>query len=370
MDQRGARPQHEFLSSSSRDFHPTDVIEDADGSLLVVDTGGWFYRGCPTSQFAKPELLGGIYRIRRDGMTPLVDPRGTRIDWTAQSAAQLIKLLNDTRFAVRQQAITECARRGKSIIPTLSTMVRRGDIRVRRNCLWALARLVQQPSTADQATDAIIAARLDREPSIRQLALRSLGQSVSKISTDVIAAQLSDPDPAVRRETAATLGKLGGADDIRSLLDAFDRAQDRSEEHAIIYAMIEINQPDRLYAQAMNVTSQGAEATARKRMPMLITVLGQLKPSLLESREVLAALESADPSVHQTAREFVLSRPDLTEAASGLLCQWLADEDRLLSKRRDRTPADRQLGWQRQRRCPDRQNPPAQRPSEIQNLRA
>ena len=29
----------DFLVSNSRDFHPTDVLEDADGSLLVIDTG-------------------------------------------------------------------------------------------------------------------------------------------------------------------------------------------------------------------------------------------------------------------------------------------------------------------------------------------
>ena len=39
--------QHEFLASSSREFHPTDVLEDADGSLLVVDTGGWFLPRLP-----------------------------------------------------------------------------------------------------------------------------------------------------------------------------------------------------------------------------------------------------------------------------------------------------------------------------------
>src|SRR5947209_2584870 len=31
----------DFLMSDNNDFHPTDVIEAADGSLLVVDTGGW-----------------------------------------------------------------------------------------------------------------------------------------------------------------------------------------------------------------------------------------------------------------------------------------------------------------------------------------
>ena len=71
--------QREFLSAVSRDFHPTDVLEDADGSLLIVDTGGWFYRGCPTSQIAKPDVMGAIYRVSRRGMTPLVDPWGLRI---------------------------------------------------------------------------------------------------------------------------------------------------------------------------------------------------------------------------------------------------------------------------------------------------
>ncbi len=55
-----------FLISDVPDFHPTDVLEDADGSLLVVDTGGWF-RHCPTSQIAKPDVEGAIYRIRRAG---------------------------------------------------------------------------------------------------------------------------------------------------------------------------------------------------------------------------------------------------------------------------------------------------------------
>jgi glucose/arabinose dehydrogenase len=39
--------RHEFLTCHDADFHPTDVVEDADGSLLVIDTGGWFRSGCP-----------------------------------------------------------------------------------------------------------------------------------------------------------------------------------------------------------------------------------------------------------------------------------------------------------------------------------
>ena len=56
--------EHEFLRIKEEDVHLTDVIEDEDGSLLVLDTGGWFRIGCPSSLVAKPEALGRIHRIR------------------------------------------------------------------------------------------------------------------------------------------------------------------------------------------------------------------------------------------------------------------------------------------------------------------
>ena len=121
--------QHEFLSCDDAEFHPTDVIEDADGSLLVIDTGGWFYRGCPTSQFAKPEMLGAIYRVRRSGMTTLVDPRGDRIDFNAEPDANLMRLLHDTRRVVRERTMDECVRRGPAILGTLKTYINPGSRR-------------------------------------------------------------------------------------------------------------------------------------------------------------------------------------------------------------------------------------------------
>ena len=47
----------DFLVSDNVDFHPTDILEDADGSLLVIDTGGWYKLCCPTSQLHKPLSL-------------------------------------------------------------------------------------------------------------------------------------------------------------------------------------------------------------------------------------------------------------------------------------------------------------------------
>ena len=67
----------DFVSSPNLDFHPTDVLEDADGSLVIVDTGGWYKLCCPTSQLQKPDVLGGIYRVRKAGASRIDDPRGT-----------------------------------------------------------------------------------------------------------------------------------------------------------------------------------------------------------------------------------------------------------------------------------------------------
>ncbi len=98
----------EFVTSKEADFHPTDVLADADGSLLVVDTGGWFLIGCPTSKISKPQVLGGIWRVRRKGQPAVADARGLKLDWSGAS----IEMLDDPRYAVRERAIEELAKKG------------------------------------------------------------------------------------------------------------------------------------------------------------------------------------------------------------------------------------------------------------------
>src|SRR5262249_29486064 len=94
---------NDLVSSPSPDFHPTDVLEDADGSLLIVDTGGWYKICCPTSQLAKPDVLGAIYRLRRKGMPQVADARGLNIAWSQLKSAELAALLGDDRLFVRER---------------------------------------------------------------------------------------------------------------------------------------------------------------------------------------------------------------------------------------------------------------------------
>src|SRR5204863_2119095 len=109
----------DFLTSSDPDFHPTDVIEDADGSLLVVDTGAWFIHGCPISRVAKPEIKGAVYRIRKAGAPAITDPRGEKVDWTGSKPAALAKLLEDRRPFVRDRAVALLVEAGDDAVDAL-----------------------------------------------------------------------------------------------------------------------------------------------------------------------------------------------------------------------------------------------------------
>src|SRR5262249_42449892 len=159
----------DFVVSDNPDFHPTDVIEDADGSLLIVDTGGWYKLCCPTSQLAKPDVLGAVYRIRRQGAPRLEDPRGLKLSWARMNAADESKLLGDDRPAVRQRAIAQLAKRGPARIAALRrTLTKPASAEARRNAVWALTRI----DTPD-ARKAARAGLADRDENIRQASIHS-----------------------------------------------------------------------------------------------------------------------------------------------------------------------------------------------------
>ncbi len=132
----------DFVVSDSTDFHPTDVREDADGSLLIVDTGGWYKLCCPTSQLSKPDVLGGIYRVRRDGTAAGLDPRGTTLSWKDQPATELARRLADPRPAVQTRTMDVLAQSGADAVRALSqALAKSTDAAHRRQIIWALSQI-------------------------------------------------------------------------------------------------------------------------------------------------------------------------------------------------------------------------------------
>ena len=109
---RSRAEDEDFLVSDNLDFHPTDVLEDADGSLLVIDTGGWYKLCCPTSQLQKPDVLGAIYRVKRgrakDG-GPTRAETGVGESWPPR---RLAELLDDRRARRYENRATKTLSKG------------------------------------------------------------------------------------------------------------------------------------------------------------------------------------------------------------------------------------------------------------------
>lgn len=314
--------QREFLSSDSRDFHPTDVLEDADGSLLVIDTGGWFYRGCPTSQHAKPEMLGGIYRVRRQGMAPLVDPWGETMDWPKLTNEEVARLLNESRFQVRERAIQECANRPATIVPTLVRVLSSRDSRDRMGAIWALTRMIgEDVEPKSDIRNAIRLALNDRDPAVRQAATRSVATYSDPFAYHRLIELLHDDAASIRREAAVALGRLGDAKAIPALLEHLAEPMDRSEEHAMIYAMIEIGQIEPMIG-ALRHPSASVKRAA-------LIVADQLDPARIQLQDVEHLLGFEDVALRRTVLKIYqqhATQEEWAKSAAGQLRQWLGRE--------------------------------------------
>src|SRR5262249_11230867 len=155
--------------SADPDFHPTDVLEDADGSLLLLDTGAWF-RGCPTSQVAGRQAKGGIYRVRRRGAARPADPYGRELAWDRLLPAALARLWAAPRFPCRAGAVDGLARQVPRSLPALQGVLRGHPARPRRNAVWSLGR-----SDDPGAQASLCQALRDPDLSVRLAAAHAVG---------------------------------------------------------------------------------------------------------------------------------------------------------------------------------------------------
>jgi putative membrane-bound dehydrogenase-like protein len=303
----------DLIVSDNLDFHPTDVLEDADGSIIVVDTGGWFKLCCPTSQLEKPDVLGGIYRIRRSDQKTAADPRGKQIDWKNLSDAELTGLLNDPRFAVQNQARQQIGRRGPGAVGALKRILDTSpDSAHRLQIVWALTWI-----DAPEARAATRFALLDNDETVRQAALHSISVHQDDLATDSLLAILKRGSPHNRRAAAEALGRVGSSRQVHSLLTAVPTAMiagvhedvvvDRFLEHSLIYAAMEIGAPEQLRKLI-------ASDERRIRRAALIA-LDQLEGARhLVAADVQPLLVSADPLLNDTAWWIAEQHPDWGDA--------------------------------------------------------
>ncbi|MDP3071798.1 MAG: HEAT repeat domain-containing protein [Opitutaceae bacterium] len=301
-----------FATSTDSGVHFTDVIEDADGSLLVIDTGAWFRSGCPTSGVARPDILGGIYRIRRTGAKSPVDPRGLAIRWTQLSPEKLIEHLADPRPVVRERSVAELAKKSDAV-SALATAL--GDPRylVRSNAVWTLTRI--------GTTAAKIAARralADADARVREAAAQSVFATNDQDAFPSLARLLADESPAVKREAARALGRLRNPAAISVLATAIAATESSPVlTHALIFALIEIAQP----ADTQKLLDH---QNARVRRAGLIA-LDQMFGGNLVAGSVFDALKSSDAGLRSAALQIAAKRTAWSREAADHLSYAFAE---------------------------------------------
>jgi putative membrane-bound dehydrogenase-like protein len=292
---------NDFFTSASGDSHPTDVLQDADGSLLVVDTGGWFRIGCPTSQIAKPEIPGAIYRIRKTGAKQAADAWGENIPWSRATAEELVEKLSDTRPAVRARAVAQLVRNKDAAVPYLAKALEDESALRRQLAAEALTKI-----GSPRAAEALRSALESEDPIVQQLAALGLGALRDSGSVDALAALLATRwPPEVQLAAATALGKIGEPGAIPDIFDALARQPDRSREHALTYALIEIDDP----AQTRPALVHKSPLVRRAGL----IALDQMTSGDLKREDVAALLTTNDLALQTAALEVLSRRPGWTD---------------------------------------------------------
>jgi putative membrane-bound dehydrogenase-like protein len=326
-----ASRDEDFLVSENHDFHPTDVMEDADGSLLVVDTGGWYKICCPTSQLQKSDVLGAIYRVRRKDAPRPEDPRGLAIKWSSLSASDLAALLDDARPAVRRRAIETLAAKGNDALVAIRGVLIGSGIRensdaprgaghgiltnsatARRNAVWTLAR-IEQP----EARALVRAALADKDDGVRQAALNVISLWRDRGAVPDLLHVLESDSAFNRRVAAEALGRAGDSAAVGPLLKAAERPMDRFEHHAICYALIELNDP-----QA--IKHEGLSSDNPQVLRAALVALDQMPGGNLAAVQIVRRLKTTDPELKETLLWIAGRHPEWGDQLAGYFREQLA----------------------------------------------
>lgn len=346
----------DFVVSNNLDFHPTDVLEDADGSLVICDTGGWYKLCCPTSQLDKPEVLGAIYRVRRTG-TPArpasskeaaqsgsevgtkvgskenasqgtdsstyADPRGVKLEplWDSDSDKDLIDKLADPRHAVRAKAMRRLADRGAGAVSLLADVLRDSkSLQHRRDAVWTLTRMDR-----DSARKAVRVALNDADETVALAALHSVSLWRDREALETLHSLLKGGSAARQRVAAEALGRIGDTTSVPHLLDAaaqpmmkIEHQADRVLEHSITFALIEIADHKQTEGGLTNPDSW-VRRTA-------LIALDQMAGPGLKADQVVPLLSSEDHTLRETAVWLVSRHPEWGNSVADHLRGQLAKD--------------------------------------------
>ncbi len=304
----------DFITTMSHDVRLTDVLEDADGSLLFIDMGGWYTYGFPGSPIPKPESLGGIYRVRRKDAPRIEDPWGKALKLASRSPAELTPFLQDRRPQVRDQAIRFLVGHGTNAVPELVRLLKTSGsdgVQVRRNAVWALCRI-----SGGEARAALRHALKDKDLGVRIAAAHGVGLDRDAAAIAALSEMVRRDELSVRRKAAESLGRIGKPEGVPAIIDGLRHRGDRFLEHSLIYALIQTNDRKATLPAL-------ADAKPHVRRAALIA-LDQMKDGGLTRSDVEPLLKTDDAELQFAAIDVLSHRSEWVDIAIRVLKEWLA----------------------------------------------
>jgi putative heme-binding domain-containing protein len=218
LDQQQDRADYRAMSvpvvSSDRiDFHPVDLLKDSDGSILIVDTGGWYDLCCPSSGTDQRVATGGIYRLR-----------GLSLEQPSSPSSPGLRALSELAVALTRAPESKRA---------------------------SLAANYQQ----------LVLASMDaHDPAVAILACHMASLHRMQAARNKATELLSSPNASFRRSAAELLGRIGIDKELPIVLEQINNAlADRTLTHSLIYALIEGAQ-DQALLQALDAAVQAQQA--------------------------------------------------------------------------------------------------------------
>jgi putative membrane-bound dehydrogenase-like protein len=336
----------DFVTTDDPDVHFSDVLQDADGSLLVIDTGSWYVQHCPTGRIRNAPARGGIYRVsfQNASRRPSVPADAFSTNWLAQlestnatvtaAAARMVGRLHDTNAApgllrllsaknpalrlAAAEAIAYCGT--NSAVPVVEAALGGDtDAFLEHALTFALYHL----ATTSDLTRALG----DPQPKVQRAAMLLLDQAPFSASTaPVVVKGLHSEDPALRDTARWVLlrhpewGNAGAAC-LRSLLanphptDADRRALAQILPVFATNALV-------LAAMADTLASTNSLATDAQRIQLLdaLDVLSLPEPPTILAHALLRTLGSPSASVALAGVHAVgaLRIPDAEAALTGI----------------------------------------------------
>ncbi|XZE20956.1 DUF7133 domain-containing protein [Pirellulaceae bacterium SH449] len=259
--------RQDLVIGEQLDFHPVDILQDINGSFLVVDTGGWYDLCCPSSGNEKRISTGGIYRL-----TPL----------SARSYASLYDSVIETLQHTPAKCLTHTNRRVRQWADAILVSEFSNDPQIpdqvrslwnstdlsdasRLTVFWSLTKFIalSDQTAPSAAPDFVLQALHSTQPPLRYAALHTISlYKWSDCQSLLISLLKESTDPTVVRLAAEALGRIGDVSVLEALLERWTREHtipqrsqttkleakhadtphiDRVLDHALLYAMMEIS---------------------------------------------------------------------------------------------------------------------------------